>query len=80
MDSREKVVGIISAYGETWTSDENLLELCQELDQNGVPVPKTWATRRDGSARSWKRARQYYPQLVIKAIKDRCKPVSSADA
>jgi hypothetical protein len=73
VESHEKVVRIVSAYGSSWTSDDSLAELCDELDQQGVPVPKTWATRRDGQARSWSRARQHYPGLVIKAIKDRCK-------
>jgi hypothetical protein len=70
--SHEKVARIVAAYGANWTSDESLGELCDELDQQGVPVPKTWATRPDGHARSWNRAREYYPNLVIKAIKDRC--------
>jgi Helicase HerA, central domain/TraM recognition site of TraD and TraG len=72
-ENHAKVVKVISAYGETWVLDENLMDICDELDRQLIPVPKTWATRKDGSARSWSRARQYYPQLVIKAIKDRCK-------
>ena len=78
VESHDKVVRILSAYGENWTTDASLQELCSELDEQGVPVPKTWATRRDGSARSWNRARQYYPHLVIKAIKDRCKAAQAA--
>ena len=78
--NHEKVARIVSAYGEDWTSDDNVAELCDELDRQGVPVPKTWATRRDGTARSWNRARQNYPHLVVKAIKDRCKAAQPATA
>ena len=64
---------VISAFGTAWTSDDNLLEICDQLDQQQVPPPKTWLTRQDGVARSWSRGRQHYPHLVIKAIKDRLK-------
>src|ERR1017187_7143004 len=73
-----KVAALIRGYGENWTTDENLVEICDELDRQGVPVPKTWLMRREGSARSWSRGRQNYPHLVIKAIKDRCKAASTA--
>jgi hypothetical protein len=63
----------VAAYGENWTSGENLAELGEELDRLEIPVPKTGAMRADGGARSWSRGRQYYPNIVIKAIKDRCK-------
>jgi hypothetical protein len=68
-----KVAAIINSYGETWTAEDNLLEVCEALDEQHVPVPKTWALRRDGHAHSWRRGYQHYPQLVIKAIRDRCK-------
>ena len=71
--NHEKVVRVVRAFGETWTSDDSLLEICEELDRQEVPVPKTWATRRDGVARSWSRGRHHYQHLVIKAIKDRLK-------
>ena len=68
----------IRSYGEDWTTDDNLVELCDELDQQGVPVPKKWLMRKEGPARSWSRARQLYPHLVIKAIKYYSKAASSA--
>jgi hypothetical protein len=73
LESHAKVARTIRAYGEGWTTDESLFEICEELDRQKIQVPKTWATRRDGSAHSWRRALQYYPHLVVKAIKDRCK-------
>jgi hypothetical protein len=76
--THQKVARIVAAYGDNWTGDESLRELCDELDQQSVPVPKTWATRRDGHARSWSRAFEYYPGLVIKAIKDRCSAAQRA--
>jgi len=78
--NHEKVARIVTAYGENWTSDDTLVELCDELDREGVPVPKTWATRTDGKARSWNRARQHYPPLVVKAIRDRCKAATGRSA
>ena len=77
-ENHAKVLKIISAYGEHWTSDDNLLEICEEFDRVGIPVPKTWATRTDGHSRTWCRAFGNYPQLVIKAIKDRCKAAQAA--
>ena len=68
-----KVATLIRSYGENWTTDDNLVEICDELDRQSVPVPKTWLMRREGLARSWTRGRQNYPHLVIKAIKDRCR-------
>ena len=72
-ENQEKVVNIVKAYGEAWTADENLFDICDELDRQAVPVPKTWATRSDGVAHTWSRARHHYQHLVIKAIKDRLK-------
>ena len=78
VESHAKVARTVAAYGDTWMLDENLAELCDELDRQGVPVPKTWATRRDGQARSWSRGREHYPGLVVKAIKDHCKAAQNA--
>jgi hypothetical protein len=74
-ENQAKVTAIIQMYGENWTSENNLIEICDELDRQSVPVPKTWLTRKEGAARSWSRGRLHYPHLVIKAIKDRCKAV-----
>jgi hypothetical protein len=71
-----KVATLISGYGENWNTDDNLAEICDELDRQGVPAPKRWLMRREGPARSWTRGRQIYPNLVIKAIKHHCKAAS----
>jgi hypothetical protein len=47
-----KVAGIASRYGEGCTSDDNLAEICEALDQAGIPVLKTWPSRTPPS-RSW---------------------------
>jgi len=73
LENHAKVVKIIARFGETWTVEDNLREICEALDADKVPVPKTWAARTDGKSRSWRRAFENYPYLVIKAIKDRCK-------
>ncbi len=80
LENHLRVTKLVAALGEDWTSDDNLAEICEELDKQGVPVPKTWALRADGHARSWVRGRQCYPGLVIKAIKDRCKAAQGATA
>ena len=77
-ENHEKVASIIWAYGENWTTDDNLLEICEELDRQKVPVPKTWLTRKDGVSRTWSRGRHHYQHLVVKAIKDRLKAAESA--
>jgi hypothetical protein len=41
------VAGNSRSYGEHWTLDDNLREICDKLDQEGVPIPKTWPVRPD---------------------------------
>lgn len=79
-ENQAKVATLIRNYGENWTTDDNLVEICDELDRQQVPPPKTWLMRAEGRARSWGRARQIYPRLVIKAIKDRSKAASASVA
>jgi len=71
--NHELIASVIRSFGDNWTSDEKLEELCAELDRLSVPVPKTWANRNDGKCRSWNRALEHYPRLIIKAIRDRLK-------
>ncbi len=72
-DNHNKVATIIRRYEGDWVLDENLQAICEALDAQGVPIPKTWPTRSDGKSHSWSRAFTNYPHLVVKAIKDRCK-------
>jgi hypothetical protein len=46
-ENHDKVASIITAYGEAWTTDENLMEICDELDRQKIPAPKTWAAAED---------------------------------
>lgn len=73
-----KVSRIIGSYGPKWTCDDNLLEICDEFDTQKIPPPITWAGSAEGPARSWSRGRQLYPQLVIRAIKDRLEALEEA--
>lgn len=73
-----KVARIISAYGDAWTEDGILLDICDEFDQQKIPPPKTWVGRPEGPARSWSRGRHLFPQLVIRAIKDRLEALEKA--
>lgn len=78
IENYAKVARIVGSYGVAWTADDNLLEICDEFDTQEIPPPKTWITRREGAARSWSRGRQLYPQLVIRAIKDRLEALERA--
>ncbi len=71
-ENHAKVAKIIRSYGESWTTEENLVEICEALDREEVPIPKTWPERNPPS-RSWRRALTHYPGIVIKAIKDKSK-------
>lgn len=76
LENHAKVAKIIRSYGDTWTADENLSDICESLDREEIPIPKTWPTRTPPS-RSWRRALTNDATLVIKAIKDRCKGASA---
>jgi hypothetical protein len=78
VENHQKVAAIIRRYEDDWILDDNLVEVCEALDQQQVPVPKTWASRADGKSHTWSRGFQNYPTLVIKAIKDRCKAAEVA--
>ncbi len=73
VESHLKVAALIRRYEEDWILDENLSEICEALGQQHVPIPKTWPARADGKSHTWSRALQNYPNLVVKAIKDRLK-------
>jgi hypothetical protein len=67
ISSHAKVAAILGKYGEFWDSDENLPEVCDELDGASIPPPPDWATLK-APALSWARARTLYRDRVIKAI------------
>jgi hypothetical protein len=73
MENHAKTAKILETYGQEWSGQDHLREICDELDRQGVPIPKTWAYRQDAKSRSWCRAVENYPQLVVLAIKDRLK-------
>lgn len=73
IENHLKTAKIIAKYGKQWMTGDNLREVCAELDQQGVPVPRNWATRSDGRSRSWGRGYENYRNLVVKAIKDKLK-------
>jgi len=68
-----KVVRIVGSHGKAWISDDNLEEICEALDAESVPVPKTWRVRLDRRSETWIRALENYRHLVIQAIRDRFK-------
>jgi hypothetical protein len=74
-----KVAAIVNPYGRAWTSDDNLRQICEQLDQQGVPVPKPWPTLRLHPARSWCRAVEFHQDLVKKAIEYYCRAALPSD-
>jgi len=70
--NHEKLAKIVSAYGPLWKEPENLLEICEQLDKEGVPIPDKWPTRKR-PARSWTRQLEIDPHLVKETIISRCK-------
>ncbi len=77
LDNHLKVAALVRRYGDDWILDDNLLEICERLDEQRIPIPRTWPSRKDGRSHTWTRGFHNYPNLVIKAIKDRLK---AADA
>jgi hypothetical protein len=37
----QKVASLIRRYGEDWILDDNLTDICEALDNQHVPIPKT---------------------------------------
>jgi hypothetical protein len=79
-ENHQRVAAIIRRYDDDWILDDNLLEICEALDAQHVPIPKKWPSRTDGKSHSWSRGLQNYPTLVIKAIKDRLKAAEAHTA
>ena len=73
VENHAKVEQIIAVFGADWRTDDNLEEICRQLDEADVPVPKTWRARADGKSHTWMRALENYRDLVVKAITDRLK-------
>jgi TraM recognition site of TraD and TraG/Helicase HerA, central domain len=73
VENHQRVAALIRRYGDDWILDDNLVQICEALDQQHVPIPKTWSSRADGKSHTWSRAFQNYATLVVKAIKDRLK-------
>jgi hypothetical protein len=67
LSNHAKVAAIVAKHGDCWDSDENLPEVCEELDSAGIPPSTEWATLKL-PALSWGRACQLYRDRVIKAI------------
>jgi len=80
IENHRKAAAVVAKYGPPWVDDDNLREICEELDRLSVPIPKGWPTRSDGRSRSWSRGYENYKHLVVKAIKDRLKAAHQAES
>lgn len=56
MENHQKVANLIRRYGQDWILDDNLMDICEALDSQRVPIRKTWPSRSDGQSHSWSRA------------------------
>ena len=80
LENQLKVVEITSRFGEAWDTENNLFEVCQALEDAGVPVPPKWWSRKEVKAQTWKTALRNNPKAVKTAIRDRIKAVRRAKA
>lgn len=71
-ESHLKILRIVSKYGNAWQMDENLMEICEKLDREGVPVPAKWACGPEPVTTTWTQAFKNDAFLVFKTIRDRC--------
>jgi hypothetical protein len=54
---RDAMTKIIASYEGDWSSESNLVSVCQGLDAAKVPLPKKWGSR-ESLPKSWKTERQ----------------------
>ena len=72
MEDHRRVADVVRGFSDLWRTQENLEKIGPELDRKGVPVPPTWPKRRP-AIRSWRRAAERFPRLMISAIEYRLK-------
>jgi hypothetical protein len=72
-----KLARIVDTFGDRWNESENLAEICDRLDKDRVPTPKTWQSRTPPS-RSWARGFTNDPEMVRKVIAYRRKAFESS--
>ena len=67
VSNHAKVAAVLAKYGDRWDTEENLPEVCEELDTIGVPPSPDWSTLKPPALR-WVSACRVYRDRVIKAI------------
>jgi hypothetical protein len=78
IENHLKVAKIVSQYGDAWDTDEKLFDICTEMDDQQVPVPKPWWARPDIKAQTWKTALRNKPAAVRRAIRDHIRAAEKA--
>jgi TraM recognition site of TraD and TraG/Type IV secretion-system coupling protein DNA-binding domain len=68
-----KTEGIVAKFGDKWGAGESLVEVCEELDAAGVPVPQAWWSRLKNRAQTWTTAYRNNRREARRAIQDRLK-------
>jgi hypothetical protein len=66
MEFHRAVAEVVNSFGLNWK--EHLEQIAAKLDkQKMTPAPSAWA-KRERPARSWTRAVEYYPEVVVKVL------------
>ena len=67
MDRHRAIAEVMKSHGPNWTEPSVLEQIANELDKLKISTSPAWA-RRERRARTWKRAVEYYPDVVRKAL------------
>jgi predicted transcriptional regulator len=67
MEFHHAVAKVVHSFGPKWK--EHLDQIAKKLDRQKemTPAPSAWA-KRERPARSWTRAVEYYPEVVVKIL------------
>jgi hypothetical protein len=65
MEFHRAVAEVVRSFGPNWK--EHLEQIAGKLGKRNLPPLAAWANR-NPPARSWRRAVEYYPELVVKAL------------
>jgi hypothetical protein len=68
MARHRTIAEVVAPYRQDWKREPNLNRVADQLDKAGVEVRKTWTQIRPRAVRSWTRAVDSIPHLVVKAI------------
>jgi hypothetical protein len=71
VDEYSMLASVLTPFGAAWKEPENLLEICQKLDDKRLPPPWQWRNRKP-PARTWTRQYQNDPHVLMEVVVYRC--------